>query len=143
MLNRDKLFIGGQWVAPAASESIDVHHAGNGEVMGHVPAGGEKDAEAAELAKLYMLTAPNYAAVMESFLQTLKSVLLLPVGALLYLPFQELYKLFLKVPMLPNHLPLARLLFLNVAKPADIFLYTPYCSSLLFLPPLCLLQFPI
>jgi len=47
MLNRDKFFIGGQWVAPASSESIDVHNAGNGQVMGRVPAGGEKDAEAA------------------------------------------------------------------------------------------------
>src|SRR5437870_304502 len=47
MLNKDKLFIGGQWVAPAGRESIDVHHAGNGEVMGRVPAGNEKDADAA------------------------------------------------------------------------------------------------
>ena len=47
MLNRDKFFIGGQWVAPSEAETIDVHNAGNGEVMGRVPAGGEKDAEAA------------------------------------------------------------------------------------------------
>jgi betaine-aldehyde dehydrogenase len=47
MLNRDKFYIGGQWVAPSGSESIDVHNAGNGEVMGRVPAGGEKDADAA------------------------------------------------------------------------------------------------
>jgi acyl-CoA reductase-like NAD-dependent aldehyde dehydrogenase len=47
MFNRDKFYIGGQWVAPAASESIDVHNAGNGEIMGRVPAGGEKDADAA------------------------------------------------------------------------------------------------
>jgi len=47
MLIRDKLFIGGQWVAPSEAETIDVHNAGNGEVMGRVPAGGEKDAEAA------------------------------------------------------------------------------------------------
>ena len=47
MLNREKFFIGGQWVAPAASESIEVHNAGNGQVMGRVPAGGEKDADAA------------------------------------------------------------------------------------------------
>ena len=40
MLNRDKLFIGGQWVAPSSREMIDVHNAGNGEVMGRVPAGG-------------------------------------------------------------------------------------------------------
>jgi aldehyde dehydrogenase (NAD+) len=47
MLNRDKFFIGGQWAAPSAGESIEVHNAGNGEVMGRVPAGGEKDADAA------------------------------------------------------------------------------------------------
>lgn len=47
MLIRDKLFIDGQWVAPSSSETIDVHDAGNGEVMGRIPAGAEKDAEAA------------------------------------------------------------------------------------------------
>ena len=47
MINRDKFYIGGQWVAPAGSESIDVHDAGNGEIMGRVPAGGEKDVDAA------------------------------------------------------------------------------------------------
>jgi aldehyde dehydrogenase (NAD+) len=47
MILRDKFFIGGQWVAPSAKESIDVHSAGTGEVMGKVPAGGEKDVEAA------------------------------------------------------------------------------------------------
>jgi betaine-aldehyde dehydrogenase len=47
MLNRDKFFIGGQWINPAAGESIDVHNAGNGQVMGRVPAGGEKDADKA------------------------------------------------------------------------------------------------
>jgi betaine-aldehyde dehydrogenase len=47
MLMRDKLFIGGQWVAPSAKESIDVHSAGTGEVMGKVPAGGERDIDAA------------------------------------------------------------------------------------------------
>jgi len=47
MLVRDKFYIGGQWVAPSGKEAIDVHNAGNGEVMGWVPAGGEKDAEAA------------------------------------------------------------------------------------------------
>src|SRR6185503_7142635 len=47
MLVKDKLFIGGQWIAPAGRESIDVHNAGNGEVMGRVPAGSEKDADAA------------------------------------------------------------------------------------------------
>jgi len=47
MLNRDKLFIGGQWSAPASREMIDVHNAGNGEVMGRIPAAGEKEVDAA------------------------------------------------------------------------------------------------
>src|SRR5687768_12690982 len=47
MLVRDKLFIGGRWVAPSASETIDVHNAGTGAVMGRVPAGTAKDVEAA------------------------------------------------------------------------------------------------
>ena len=47
MLVRDKFYIGGQWVAPSSKEAIDVHNAGTGEVMGKVPAGGEKDADAA------------------------------------------------------------------------------------------------
>ena len=47
MLNRDKFFIGGQWVAPSTKETIDVHNAGTGAVMGKVPAGGEQDAQAA------------------------------------------------------------------------------------------------
>jgi betaine-aldehyde dehydrogenase len=47
MLVKDKLFIGGQWIAAAGRETIDVHNAGNGEVMGRIPAGNEKDADAA------------------------------------------------------------------------------------------------
>jgi betaine-aldehyde dehydrogenase len=47
MLVRDKFFIGGQWIAPSAKETIDVHNAGTGEVMGRVPAGTEKDIDAA------------------------------------------------------------------------------------------------
>ncbi len=47
MIQRDQLFIGGQWVSPAAKDTIDVHNAGTGEVMGRVPAGTEKDVEAA------------------------------------------------------------------------------------------------
>jgi betaine-aldehyde dehydrogenase len=50
MLTRDKLFIGGQWVAPSAKETIDVHNAGTGEVMGKVPAGTERDIDAAVVA---------------------------------------------------------------------------------------------
>ncbi len=45
MIARDKLFIGGQWVSPFAKDTIDVHNAGTGEVMGKVPAGTEKDIE--------------------------------------------------------------------------------------------------
>ncbi len=47
MLNRDKLFIDGRWVAPSSRETIDVHNAGTGEVMGKVPAGTAQDIEAA------------------------------------------------------------------------------------------------
>src|SRR5204862_4853271 len=47
MLTKDKLYIGGQWVAPSTREMIDVHNAGNGEVMGRVPAAGEKEVDAA------------------------------------------------------------------------------------------------
>ena len=47
MIAREQLFIGGQWVSPSAKDTIDVHNAGTGEVMGKVPAGTEKDIEAA------------------------------------------------------------------------------------------------
>ncbi len=47
MLVRDRLFIGGQWVAASGKETIDVHNAGTGEVMGRVPAATEKDIDAA------------------------------------------------------------------------------------------------
>ncbi|HUQ24850.1 MAG TPA: aldehyde dehydrogenase family protein [Burkholderiales bacterium] len=47
MLLKDKLFIGGRWIAPHGSATIDVHNAGNGEVMGRIPAGDATDAEAA------------------------------------------------------------------------------------------------
>jgi betaine-aldehyde dehydrogenase len=47
MIQRDKFFINGQWTAPSSKETIDVHNAGTGEVMGKVPAGTEKDIEAA------------------------------------------------------------------------------------------------
>lgn len=47
MIVRDKFFINGQWAAPSSKETIDVHSAGTGEVMGKVPAGAEKDIEAA------------------------------------------------------------------------------------------------
>jgi acyl-CoA reductase-like NAD-dependent aldehyde dehydrogenase len=47
MIARDKFFINGQWVAPASKETIEVHNAGTGEVMGKVPAGTEKDIDVA------------------------------------------------------------------------------------------------
>jgi betaine-aldehyde dehydrogenase len=47
MIARDRLFIGGQWVSSSAKDTIEVHNAGTGEVMGKVPAGTEKDVEAA------------------------------------------------------------------------------------------------
>jgi len=47
MIQRDRLFIGGQWVSPSAKDTIEVHNAGTGEVMGKVPAGTQKDIEAA------------------------------------------------------------------------------------------------
>ncbi len=47
MLVRDQFFIGGQWVAPSAQQAIDVHRAGDGAVMGKVPAGTDKDIELA------------------------------------------------------------------------------------------------
>ena len=47
MHTRDKFYIGGHWVAPSGKEAIEVHNAGTGEVMGKVPAGDEKDADAA------------------------------------------------------------------------------------------------
>jgi aldehyde dehydrogenase (NAD+) len=57
MLNRNKFFIGGQWTAPAAKETIEVHHSGTGEVMGEVPAGTERDIDAAAAAAAGALAA--------------------------------------------------------------------------------------
>jgi len=57
MLNRDKFFIGGQWVAPSGKERIEVHHSGTGEVMGEVPAGTERDIDAAAAAAAGALAA--------------------------------------------------------------------------------------
>ena len=47
MISRDRFFIGGAWVAPSAKQTIDVHNAGTGEVMGRVPLGDEKDVDRA------------------------------------------------------------------------------------------------
>ena len=47
MLLRDRLFIDGAWVAPSGKQTIDVHNAGNGEVMGRVPLADDQDVERA------------------------------------------------------------------------------------------------
>jgi len=47
MLIRDRFFIGGAWVAPSTKHTIDVFNAGNGERMGRVPLGEDKDVDAA------------------------------------------------------------------------------------------------
>ena len=47
MANHDKFYINGQWATPSTKDKIDVHNAGTGAVMGSVPAGGEKDMNAA------------------------------------------------------------------------------------------------
>src|SRR5258706_15203344 len=46
MLKKEKFFVDGQGIAPAGREMIDVHNAGNGEVMGRIPAAGEKEVDA-------------------------------------------------------------------------------------------------
>ena len=47
MILRDRFFIGGAWVAPSGKETIDVHDAGTGAVMGRVPLADENDVERA------------------------------------------------------------------------------------------------
>ena len=44
---RNRFFIGGAWVEPSGNQSIDVHNAGNGEVMGRVPLGDAQDIDRA------------------------------------------------------------------------------------------------
>jgi aldehyde dehydrogenase (NAD+) len=44
---RDKLFIGGEWVDPAGSETIDVMNASTEEVMGRIPQGTPEDVDRA------------------------------------------------------------------------------------------------
>jgi aldehyde dehydrogenase (NAD+) len=44
---RDKLFIGGEWVDPAGSETIDVLNASTEEVMGRIPQGTPEDVDRA------------------------------------------------------------------------------------------------
>jgi aldehyde dehydrogenase (NAD+) len=57
MLVRDKLFIGGGWVAPSGKQTIEVHNAGSGEVMGRVPLADEKDVDRAVVAARSALVA--------------------------------------------------------------------------------------
>src|SRR5688572_25961357 len=47
MLIRDRFFIGGAWLAPSGKQTIEVHNAGNGEIMGRVPLGDDKDVDRA------------------------------------------------------------------------------------------------
>ena len=47
MVIRDKLFIGGAWVAPSGKQTSDVFNAGNGERLGRIPLGDEKDVDLA------------------------------------------------------------------------------------------------
>ena len=46
-LVRDRLFIGGEWVEPAGSGTIDVLNPATEEVLGRVPEGGAEDADRA------------------------------------------------------------------------------------------------
>src|ERR1700741_5436822 len=45
MLVRDRLFIGGVWVAPSGKQTMDVYNTGNGERLGRIPLGDEKDVD--------------------------------------------------------------------------------------------------
>jgi betaine-aldehyde dehydrogenase len=77
MLVRDKFFIGGQWVAPSSSETIEVRNAGTGEVMGRVPAGTAKDIDAAVAAARSALDSwtSTPAAVRADFLEKISATL--------------------------------------------------------------------
>jgi aldehyde dehydrogenase (NAD+) len=44
---REKFFANGEWVIPSSRESIEVRNAGDGQVLGRVPAGGKKDVDTA------------------------------------------------------------------------------------------------
>ncbi|HWH45689.1 MAG TPA: aldehyde dehydrogenase family protein [Thermoleophilaceae bacterium] len=44
---RDRFFIGGEWVSPSSSETIDVLDPATEQVVGTIPAGGPEDADAA------------------------------------------------------------------------------------------------
>jgi acyl-CoA reductase-like NAD-dependent aldehyde dehydrogenase len=47
LIDRDRLFIGGDWVAPASAETIEVVNASTEEVMARIPAGTEADVDRA------------------------------------------------------------------------------------------------
>jgi acyl-CoA reductase-like NAD-dependent aldehyde dehydrogenase len=46
-INHDKLFVGGEWVSPSSSRTIEVRNASTGEVAGSVPEGAEADIDLA------------------------------------------------------------------------------------------------
>ena len=50
MIVKDKLFIGGRWVAPTTSDTVDVIGAATEEVLGRVPAGSRGDMDLAVVA---------------------------------------------------------------------------------------------
>jgi aldehyde dehydrogenase (NAD+) len=47
MSSQDKFFIGGEWVSPRSTRTIEVRNASTGEVIGSVPEGGEGDVDLA------------------------------------------------------------------------------------------------
>ena len=47
MMNRQELYIDGEWVAPDGNGTIDVHSASTEEVIGRVPEGTADDVDAA------------------------------------------------------------------------------------------------
>ncbi len=49
-LTRDKLYIGGEWVDPAGTGTIDVLNPTTEEVIGRIPEGSAEDADRAVLA---------------------------------------------------------------------------------------------
>src|SRR4051812_40226329 len=46
-LSRDKLYIGGAWVAPSSDATIAVENPATEEILGHVPAGAAADVDRA------------------------------------------------------------------------------------------------
>jgi aldehyde dehydrogenase (NAD+) len=46
-MNRDRLYIGGAWVAPTSTETIAVENPATEETLGHVPAGAAEDVDRA------------------------------------------------------------------------------------------------